>query len=76
MSSNNSQINILKEQLKLEDERFEKMLKRIHPIKKRFMSVYRNLSSKELEVLKYYKSTGYSTINGFILKNPVYRFFN
>ena len=35
------------------------------------MSVYRNLSSKELEVLKYYKSTGYSTINGFILKNPV-----
>ena len=34
MSSNNSQINILKEQLKLEDERFEKMLKRIHQLKK------------------------------------------
>lgn len=72
MNSNKSQIDILKQQLKLEDERFEKMLKRIHPIKKRFMSIYRNLSSKELEILKYYKGTGYSSINGFILKTPIY----
>ena len=35
MNNKNTQLDILKQQLKLEDTRYEKMLQRIHPIKQK-----------------------------------------
>ncbi len=71
MDNKNTQLDILKQQLKLEDTRYEKMLQRLHPIKQRFMNVYKKLTSAEIELIRYYKGTGYTAINGFILKVPI-----
>ena len=64
-------MNDFSKQIKNHDMYYEKLLKKVEPIRKDYLKSYNKFSKKEKDSLKFYKSIGYKLINELLYKNQI-----
>ena len=64
-------MNDFSKQIKNHDIYYEKLLKKIKPIRTDYLTVYNKLNKQQKESLQYYKSFGYKLINELLYKNEI-----
>lgn len=64
-------MNDFSKQIKNHDIYYEKLLKKVEPIRTDYLKVYNKLNKQQKESLQYYKGFGYKLINELLFKNDI-----